>query len=307
MGKQGEDGRGRWAELAEDAAAATFRPELLLGHGALFALDPGRYQAPVLVSAVAGMGPRAALLQRAGLHAQVGLELVARVAHDVATLGAEPLLFMDALVAPGLDGEAGAALLEGLAQGCRQAGCALVGGQTSRRAELAGRYEVTGFCVGVVERDARLGPSRVVPGDAVVGVQGSPSGGFERLAEGWVGLPTHIQAELLKPALVHVKALRALGELVELHALATVTSGLDGALDRIMPPGLRTLLHPREVPEFYLALQSWGEWSEEALRGQFNLGIGLCVVLPRRAVDPAIQLLGALGLPSELLGMVVAE
>jgi phosphoribosylaminoimidazole (AIR) synthetase len=67
------------------------------------------------------------------------------------------------------------------------------------------------------------------------------------------------------------------------------------------------LLHPREVPEFYLALQSWGEWSEEALRGQFNLGIGLCVVLPRRAVDPAIQLLGALGLPSELLGMVVAE
>ena len=228
-------------------AAATKRPGVLGGlggFGALFALnDAGRWNDPVLVSATDGVGTKLKLAFHTGVHDTVGIDLVAMCVNDLVTCGAEPLFFLDYFGTGKLAPDTAEQVVAGIAEGCRQAGCALVGGET---AELPGfyadgEYDLAGFAVGVVERDAIIDGSAVRPGDAVVGVasSGVHSNGLSlaRRALAWEE-DAALAAELLTPTRIYARAVTTLCEAAVVHALAHITGGgLPGNLPRVLPAG----------------------------------------------------------------------
>ncbi len=228
-------------------AAATKRPGVLGGlggFGALFALnDAGRWTDPVLVSATDGVGTKLKLAFHSGIHDTVGIDLVAMCVNDLLTCGAEPLFFLDYFATGKLSPAITVQVVAGIAEGCKQAGCALVGGET---AELPGfyaegEYDLAGFSVGVVERDAIIDGSTTRPGDAIIGVasSGVHSNGLSlaRRALPWE-TDAALTAELLTPTRIYAQAVTALTEAVEVRALAHITGGgLPGNLPRVLPTG----------------------------------------------------------------------
>ncbi len=298
-------------------AAATKRPGVLGGlggFGALFALnDAGRWNDPVLVSATDGVGTKLKLAFHTGVHDTVGIDLVAMCVNDLVICGAEPLFFLDYFATGKLAPQTAERVVAGIAEGCRQAGCALVGGET---AELPGfyaegEYDLAGFAVGVVERDAIIDGSAVTPGDTVIGVasSGVHSNGLSlaRRALAWEEDPA-LAAQLLTPTRIYARAVNALCEAVPVHALAHITGGgLPGNLPRVLPEGCgATIDHdawPR--PEIFARIAAAGPVEEAEMFRAFNMGIGLCAVVPSRAADAAVAALDAAGERAWAIGHVV--
>jgi phosphoribosylformylglycinamidine cyclo-ligase len=274
-------------ERIKPHVARTLRPEVLGGlggFGALFALPAG-YREPVLVSGTDGVGTKLKVAFATGRHDTVGIDLVAMCVNDIAVSGAEPLFFLDYFASGRLDVGIGEAVVAGIAEGCRQAGCALVGGET---AELPGfyadgEYDLAGFAVGVVERSRILDGSRIAPGDHVIGLgsSGLHSNGYslarkvllERLA-----LPiAEVADDLLRPTRIYVRALKAAFAAGDVRGAAHITGG--GLVEnppRVLRDGLALRLDEGAWPEPAIFQRIAAAGVERAeMRRTFNLGLGM--------------------------------
>lgn len=290
-------------------AQATARPGVasgLGGFGALFDLRAAGYRDPVLVAATDGVGTKLKLAVESGRHGTVGIDLVAMCVNDLVVQGAEPLFFLDYFATARLDVEAARDVIAGIAEGCRQAGCALVGGETAEMPGMygSGDYDLAGFAVGAAERGTLL-PTGVVPGDAVLGLgaTGVHSNGFSlvRRVVAGSGLSwndpapfanDHSLAEaLLQPTRIYVKPLLALHRAGLLKAAAHITGGgLPGNVPRVLPGDTRAVLDAARwpmPPVFHWLAATGGIAAEEMLR-VFNCGIGMALVVSDAAAATAL-------------------
>ena len=310
-------------------AARTRRPGVLAGlggFGALFELPIERYRKPVLVSGTDGVGTKLRLAQALRRHDSIGIDLVAMCVNDIVVQGAEPLFFLDYFATGRLDVDIAADVIKGIADGCEQAGCALVGGET---AEMPGMYEgedydLAGFAVGIVEKDEILDGSAVEAGDVLLGLAstGPHSNGYSlirRVLElTGADLAQTLDASgpeavtlgdaLLAPTRIYVRALLALLRTQPVHALAHITGGgLTENLPRVLPQGLhgRIDLASWPRPPVFDWLQVAGGISEPEMLRTFNCGVGMVAVLPEASVDTAISELAAAGIPAWPIGLVV--
>jgi phosphoribosylformylglycinamidine cyclo-ligase len=312
----------RSVELIAAAVRRTHRPEVvggIGGFGGLFALDTTRYRDPVLVSGTDGVGTKADLARRLGVLDTIGQDLVAMVVDDLVVPGAEPLFFNDYLSVGALDPDRVAALVTGIADGCAMAGCALVGGETAEHPGLLGEdeFDLAGFGVGVVERDAILGAHRVQDGDLLVAMasSGVHSNGYSlvRRIVGALdlhrehGLDRPLGEVLLTPTRIYARDCLALAEHLDVHALCHVTGGgLPGNLPRVLPDGLGVDLDATtwRWPAIFGWLQEQGPVADEEMWRTFNCGVGMVAVVSADAADDAVTLLTKRGVPSWVVGRV---
>jgi phosphoribosylformylglycinamidine cyclo-ligase len=308
------------------AVAATRRPGVLSGlggFGGLFELPQG-YRNPVLVSGTDGVGTKLKLAVAAGRHGGVGIDLVAMCANDIVVCGAEPLFFLDYYATGRLDVETAASVVEGIAEGCRRAGCALIGGETAEMPGMYGDgdYDLAGFCVGIVEKEAILEPSRVKPGDALVALASSGFSLIRRVLEASGARldepledPSHPDAEdtvtlgeaLLEPTRIYAKPALALIRHGGVHALAHITGGgITDNLPRVLPAGTRAVIDLRTwtPPPVFRWLRDAGNIAQAELLRTFNCGVGMiaCVAADRAA--GACGLLRTAGEQAWIIGRV---
>ena len=306
-------------ERIKPLARRTMRPEVLGGiggFGALCALPKG-YQEPILVSGTDGVGTKLKVAFASGKHDTIGVDLVAMCVNDIAVLGAEPLFFLDYVASGRLDVGVAEQVIAGIAEGCRQAGCALVGGETAELPGMYqdGEYDLAGFAVGVVERSRIIDGRRIAPGDRVVGLasSGLHANGYslarkvllERMA-----LPiADLAAELLAPTRIYVAALRAAIAACDLRGAAHITGG--GLLEngpRILQPGLALRLDPASwpVPPIFARIADGGAIAVDEMRRTFNLGLGMLLVVPAAEVAACVEACAAAGERPFLVGEVIA-
>jgi phosphoribosylformylglycinamidine cyclo-ligase len=309
-------------------ARPTRIPEVVAGVGGFAGLCalPGGLVDPILVSGTDGVGTKLKVAFATGVHDTVGVDLVAMCVNDVITVGARPLFFLDYFGTGKLDVDTGEAVIRGVAEGCKRAGCALLGGETAELPGMyaPGEYDLAGFAVGVVERAKIIDGKRARPGDRVIGVasSGLHSNGFSlarRVLEGEMKLamgdrlpelgPTVGEA-LLTPTRIYARAVAALlsacGEAV--HGLSHITGGgLPGNVPRVLPDGLgvRLDLASYERPAIFRVIAKGGPVEEAEMRRTFNLGVGLVVVVAREAEPLAIEALHAAGERAWPFGEVV--
>ena len=303
---------------------STFRPEVVSdigGFAGLFSFDPGRWEKPVLVSTTDGVGTKSEVARRVGRYDTIGVDCVAMSVDDLAVCGAEPLFFLDYVSVGRNDPTVVEALVAGVAEGCRQAGCALLAGEISEHPGVMepGQFDLVGFAVGVVEADSRL-PRGVRPGDAVVGLAspGLRSNGYSLaravLADRswdepvWEGAARSLGEELLVPSVIYAPALRALAAAVEVRAFAHVTGGgIPGNLVRVLPEGLGAVVRRGSWPEprIFSIIQAAGDVAEEEMERVFNLGLGMLAVVGAEDADLAIETLEAAGKAAYKVGEVV--
>ncbi len=276
----------------------TMRPEViggLGGFGGLFAMPKG-YRDPVLVSGTDGVGTKLKVAFATGRHDTIGIDLVAMCVNDIAVMGAEPLFFLDYFASGKLDVAVGEAVIAGIAEGCRQAGCALIGGETAELPGMyaGGEYDLAGFAVGVVERDRIRDGARVAIGDRVVGVasSGLHSNGYSLARKALLDhmkLPlAEVADDLLRPTRIYVRALRAAMAACDVRGAAHVTGG--GLVEnppRILRGGLamRLGLGSWPVPAIFDRIARGAGVGEAEMRRTFNMGLGLVIVVP--AADEA--------------------
>ncbi|MFK8016266.1 MAG: phosphoribosylformylglycinamidine cyclo-ligase [Gammaproteobacteria bacterium] len=305
-------------ERIKPRVAKTFGPGVLTGlggFGALFELDTSRYDRPVLVAATDGVGTKLNLALATGIHDTIGVDLVAMCANDLVVAGATPLFFLDYYASGHLDVDTAAAVIDGIALGCEQAGASLIGGET---AELPGMYQgddydLAGFCVGVVDKEKIISGERVADGDALIGLasSGPHSNGYSLIRKLLEATDEPLDGErarrLLTPTRIYVKALLALVDEMTVNAMAHITGG--GLLENI----------PRSVPEGLCAhvdldsfarpadfdwLQRSGSMSETELLRTFNCGLGMVVMVPAASAQRAVEILNAAGESASIIGDV---
>jgi phosphoribosylformylglycinamidine cyclo-ligase len=318
----------RAVTLMRAAVEATHGPRVLGGIGGfagLWALGgadrAGGSSDPVLAAAADGVGTKLLVAQALDRHDTVGIDLVAMVVDDVVVTGAAPLFVLDYLAVGRVDPERVAVVVAGVAEGCRLARCALLGGETAEHPDAMApdAYDLAGFAVGVVERDRLLGPDRVAAGDVLLGVasSGLHANGFSLarrvLARAGVGyerdlpeLGGPVGEALLTPTRIYAPDLvDLLAAGIEVHALCHVTGGgLPGNLPRCLPAGLvaRVDWASWTPPPIFRLLAEIGPVDDQELARATNLGVGMVVVLPEAEADRATQFLAARGLPAWVIG-----
>ena len=303
-------------------AEATFDGNVLqsLGSfGGMYALG-----SDVLVSGTDGVGTKLKTAFALERHDTVGIDCVAMCANDVVCHGAKPLFFLDYIATGRLVPEVAAAVVKGVAKGCLQAGCALIGGETAEMPGFypEGEYDLAGFCVGIVKKDKLIDNSRVKKGDAVIALasSGVHSNGFSlvrklipmektKLGEYRPELGKTLGEELLTPTNIYVKPVLALLEQVEVHSIAHITGGgFYENIPRSIPKGLTARIEKtsvRVLPVFRL-LQSLGELEEKHMFNTFNMGVGMTLTVSASQADRAIALLSESGVTAYGIGEVVS-
>lgn len=311
-------------ERIRPAVERTRRPEVLDaigGFGGLFAIDPAKWTAPVMVTATDGVGTKLELARRLGKHDTVGIDLVAMVVDDIVVSGAEPMVFLDYIAIGKVDQTVVADLVTGIAAGCEEAGCALVGGETAEHPGVmpAEDYDLAGFAVGMVERSKIIGPDRVQAGDVLIGMasSGLHSNGYS-LVRAVIGdrdlsvdpdgrLGRSLGEELLTPTKIYTKPCLALCEADLVNAFCHITGGgLPGNLPRILPDGLgvRVDTDSWTVPPVFTWLMETGNIAPEEAFKAFNMGVGMVAVVNPAHVDVALALLADHGVEAWVLGEV---
>jgi len=296
---------------------STFRPEVIGdigGFGGLFAMPTG-YRHPVLVSSTDGVGTKALVARATGRFTTIGLDLVAMCVDDLVCQGAEPLFFLDYIAVGQLDPDHIEALVEGVAAGCRQAGCALIGGEMAEHpgAMEPGDFDLVGFAVGIAERDRIVTGQHIQPGDVLIGLPspGLRSNGYSlarkvllELAglplEGpaWPGAHHTLADELLEPSVIYAPAIAALLRAVDVRGVAHITGGgIPGNLSRVLPAGCDAVLRRRswEVPRIFNEIQRLGMVDDDEMGRVFNLGLGMIVVVPPGDAFKAMDVLRSHG------------
>lgn len=310
-----------------DKVRSTLRPEVIGdigGFGGLFEFAQHRYRRPVLVSSTDGVGTKALVAKAAGRFDTIGLDLVAMCVDDLVCQGAEPLFFLDYIAVGRLDPDQIAELVEGVAEGCRQAGCALVGGEMAEHpgAMEPGDFDLVGFAVGVVERDRILGADRVKRGDVLIGLEspGLRSNGYslarrvllDKADRGldepaFEGSRRTVADELLEPSVIYAPAVAELQRVVEVAAVAHITGGgLPGNLDRVLPTNLDAIVDTStwERPRIFDEIQRVGQIDDDEMARVFNLGIGMVAVVPEDETYRAVDVLRGAGVRARRIGEI---
>jgi phosphoribosylformylglycinamidine cyclo-ligase len=303
----------------------TLRPEVLGGlggFGALVEVPVDRYRRPVLVSGTDGVGTKLRLAIDTGRHDTVGIDLVAMCVNDIVVQGAEPLYFLDYYATGKLEVAVAERVVAGIVEGCLQAGCALVGGETAEMPGMyhAGDYDLAGFTVGVVEKDLIIDGSKTRAGDLVIGLpsSGPHSNGYSLIRRliAHTGADASTQVEgmalfdrLMAPTRIYVKPLLQLLKEFDVHGLAHVTGGgITDNLPRVIPEGLGIVLEKRalELPPVFRWLQQAAGVDDEEMYRTFNCGIGMTVHVAPAVADAVMARLRELGEAPRLLGEVRA-
>ena len=282
--------------------------------GGLFRFAPKGMRAPVLVASTDGVGTKLKLAQAMGRHAGIGVDAVAMNVNDILVYGAQPLFFLDYLAVGRLQPKVMSALLRGIVDGCRQAGCALLGGETAEMPGVygPGEYDVAGFCVGVVDRAKLIDGSDVRAGDAVIGLAstGVHANGFSLVRAAFSRAELRRRAnELLRPTRIYVKPVLAALRTVPIAAMAHITGG---GLARRLPglvarrPGLRVRLTPGSWPRpaIFAAIQRAGRLSDREMARTFNMGIGMALVCRPAAAARLSGILRRTGVPAWTIGAI---
>jgi len=316
-------------ELIKPLVRSTARPGAdaeIGGFGALFDLKRLGFADPVLVAATDGVGTKLKIAIETGTHHTIGIDLVAMSVNDLVVQGAEPLFFLDYFACGQLDPEVGARVIKGVAEGCRQAGCALIGGETAEMPGLyqTGDYDLAGFAVGAVERDAILPRTDVRAGDVILGLasSGIHSNGYslvrkivERTGLRWSAPAPfdparELGAALLEPTRIYVKScLAALRATKAVKALAHITGGgFPDNIPRVLPQGLGVMLdlHRVPVPPIFRWLADVGQVAEAEMLRTFNCGVGMVAVVAPGEVDAVGNALVREGETVVPIGEVVA-
>jgi phosphoribosylformylglycinamidine cyclo-ligase len=317
-------------ERIRATVASTARPELLGGiggFGGLFSLDTGGQTSPALVASTDGVGTKLLVARATGRYATIGIDLVAMCVDDVVCSGAEPLFLLDYIatgrVSPGRIAE----VVAGVAEGCRQAGCALLGGETAEHPDAMAPddLDLAGFAVGLVDRAEMLGPDRVSAGDALVGLRspGLRSNGYSLARHvllrraaldldgpAWPGAPYSLADELLLPSRIYSPAVRRV--LRErpgaVHAAAHITGGgIPGNLPRALPEHCGAEVFPArwEVPRIFQEIRRLGEVANAEMARVFNLGIGMVLVVDADRADDVTAVLAGAGEHAVIMGNVI--
>ena len=308
-------------------AESTYIPGVLGslgGFAGLFEL-PNNLENPVLVTATDGVGTKLLLAQETGRLNTVGIDLVAMSVNDVLTIGARPILFLDYVAVGRLVPAEMAQIVAGVAEGCRQAGCALVGGEMAEMPGLydPGEFDVAGFCVGLGERGKLVDGTTTVEGDVVLGLtsSGFHSNGYSLvrriLDTNGLGLDDRfphfgetIADTLLRPTRIYVRSvLKLLEQGITIRGMAHITGGgMTGNLSRVIPDGLSARLHFTNwrIPPMFRALQHLGEATDEEMFNTFNMGMGYVLVVPEEMAAHAVRLLAEAGEEAVYLGEVAA-
>lgn len=314
-------------EVIKPLVASTRRPEVLGGiggFGGLFALDTSAYRSPVLVSTTDGVGTKALVASMVGRYDTIGIDLVAMCVDDLVCQGAEPLFFLDYISIGSLDPARVEQLVSGVAEGCRQAGCALVGGEMAEHPGVmaADEFDLVGFAVGAVERDAILTGAEVAPGDVLVGLPspGLRSNGYSLARHAlfelagrsvsepaWDGAATTLGDELLVPSVIYAPAVLATISAAEVHAVAHVTGGgLPGNLPRVLSETTDAVVDRGswESPRIFTEVQRAGAIDDDEMAKVFNLGIGMVLAVAADGVDAALAALAAHGHRPAVIGEI---
>jgi phosphoribosylformylglycinamidine cyclo-ligase len=308
---------------------STFRPEVLTdlgGFGGLFRLQAHRYAEPVLVSGTDGVGTKLKIAFLTDRHDTVGIDLVAMCVNDIVVSGAEPLFFLDYFATGKLAVPKAEAVLKGIAEGCRQAGCALIGGETAEMPSFyaEGEYDLAGFAVGVVDRPKIIDGRSIVPGDALIGLAstGLHSNGYSlarrvlldqaklsvtsRLPE----LDQPLGDVLLTPTRIYAKQVLTLIQECPIKGIAHITGGgITENLPRVFPSGVRAQVRRSawSVPPIFQAIARLGQVEREEMYRVFNMGIGLILVVPASVAQSVVACATALGDPACQIGTIVAS
>ncbi len=304
----------RMVEMIKPMVKATYRPEVstdIGGFGALFRPDLSRYKRPVLVSGTDGVGTKLKVAFWANRHDTIGIDLVAMSVNDLVVQGAEPLFFLDYYACGKLKAEDAAQVVKGIAEGCRQAGCALIGGETAELPGFykTGEYDLAGFSVGIVDEDDIVDGRRVTPGDVVLGMpsNGLHSNGYSlarKILFDNLGLSPESEIRelggtvadvLLNPTKIYVKPILDMVRTGKVKALAHITGG--GFFDnipRVLPDRTYAVIERAAVPvlPIFSFLMTHGPVEEREMYRTFNMGIGMVAVVAEADVEP-LQALAA--------------
>lgn len=313
-------------ERIKGVVKETRRPEVMGGLGGFGALCslPQKYREPVLVSGTDGVGTKLRLAMDLKRHDSIGIDLVAMCVNDLIVQGAEPLFFLDYYATGKLDVDTAASVITGIAEGCKQSGCALVGGET---AEMPGMYhgedyDVAGFCVGVVERSEIIDGSKVSAGDALIALasSGPHSNGYSlvrKILEVSKTNPEATQLEgksladhLLAPTRIYVKNVLELIKKCDIHAIAHITGGgFWENIPRVLPENTQAQIDESswQWPAVFDWLQTAGSVSRHEMYRTFNCGVGIIIALPQSEVEAALTLLNQLGEKAWQIGVIAEQ
>ncbi|MBN2332399.1 MAG: phosphoribosylformylglycinamidine cyclo-ligase [Deltaproteobacteria bacterium] len=305
---------------------ATFRPEVLNdlgGFGALFSLRKDKYDSPVLVSSTDGVGTKLKIAFQMDKHDTIGIDLVAMVVNDIVVQGAEPLFFLDYMAMGTLDNDQATAIVAGIARGCQEAGCSLVGGETAEMPGFypPGDYELVGFGVGIVEKEQVIDGSSVTVGDCIIGLaaSGLHSNGYSLARKVLLGedeqaihsvveeLGCTLGEELLRPTRIYVKTLLNLIRDFSVKGMAHITGGgLRDNIVRILPQRCQAIVRTTswERPPIFSLISRTGGVDDKEMLATFNCGIGMAVIVPPGEVEEVISRAEALGETCYLIGEI---
>jgi phosphoribosylformylglycinamidine cyclo-ligase len=301
-------------------AKSTSRPGAdvaLGGFGGFFDLKAAGYDDPLLVAANDGVGTKLKLAIDLGNHSGVGIDLVAMCANDLIVQGAEPLFFLDYFATGRLESDVAEAVVASIAEGCRQAGCALIGGETAEMPGMYadGDYDLAGFCVGAVDRDKVITGESIAPGDVILGLasNGVHSNGFSLvrriIAERDWELADGLGADLLRPTRIYVRSLLPLAKSGKLKGLAHITGGgLLENIPRVLPDGCHAEVNTGNwtLPDLFARLQQGGYVAAREMARTFNCGIGMAVIVAAQDADDVAEALAENGETVVPIGEVVA-
>lgn len=318
------DAGDRFVRKIKPYVKSTFRSEVLThigGFGGLFALK--KYKNPVLVSGTDGVGTKLKIAFLMNKHDTVGIDLVAMCVNDIAVCGAEPLFFLDYFSTGRLRPDEHAQIVKGIAAGCRQAGCALIGGETAEMPSFYAEdeYDLAGFAVGVVEKDRIIDGSKIRPGDILVGLasSGLHSNGYSLVRKALIesgglslddappGLGMTLGEALLAPTRIYAKSILFLSKRLDIKGMAHITGGgITENLPRILPQKTKACIRKGSWhihPIFRLVQQKAGVDDSEMYR-DFNMGIGMILVLPAAQAKRAVKLAERLGEKAFIIGEI---
>lgn len=320
------DSGNNFVKLIKPLVKATYRPEVIAdlgGFGGLFSLNTNKYRQPVLVSGTDGVGTKLKVAFMTDRHDTVGIDLVAMCVNDIIVQGAEPLFFLDYLATGKLNPEKAADVVKGIAQGCSQAGCSLIGGET---AEMPGfytenEYDLAGFAVGVVERDAIIDGSSITVGNKLIGIcsSGLHSNGYSlarkvmfeimglKVDSILPGLDRSVGEELLTPTRIYVKTILNLLRDFTINGIAHITGG--GLLEnvpRILPNGCKAVINKDSwiMPPVFPILQQGGGINDTEMFRTFNCGIGMVLAVPEKEAEEMLIRLSGLNEQAYVIGDV---
>jgi len=311
-------------ERIKPLVAATMRPGVLTGiggFGALFGLDTERYSSPVLVSGTDGVGTKLMLARQMNVHDSIGIDLVAMCVNDILTQGAEPLFFLDYFASGQLELDTAEAVITGIAEGCQQAGCALIGGETAEMPGMYanGEYDLAGFAVGIVNHSDIINGQRITPGHRLIGLasSGPHSNGYSlirkvlelsgaSLTESFGA--TTLGEALLAPTRIYVSSVLKLIERFSVHGVAHITGGgLTENIVRILPEGCSVEVNVGSWPQpaVYDWLAQQGNISRREMLRTFNCGIGMVLIVPDGVVEDLLKSADELGEAAWEIGRIV--